>query len=582
MEDLRKVAIYSRKSKFTGKGESIGNQIEMCRQSIYNTFDYISDDDILIFEDEGFSGGNTNRPQFQKMLKLCREKQIKCIVCYRLDRISRNVGDYSNLINELNKLDVSFISVTEKFDTTTHMGRAMMYIASVFAQLERETMAERIRDNMIELAKDGRWLGGNPPTGYKSVETIGSITIDGRKRKARKLEIVLDEAEIVKLVFSKFLEYRSLTKTETYLIQNDYITKTGKPFSRFAIKAILMNPVYLIADEMAWNYFELKEVDIFAEKSHFNGTHGIMAYNKTSQQVGHSNEIRDMKEWIIAVGRHKGLVRGEDWVQVQKLLEQNKSKAYRKPRSNVALLSGLLYCGDCGSFMRPKLSQRVNKDGELIYDYLCELKEKSKKQKCNIKRANGNELDKLVCMEIQKLTSDKSEFMKSLKKEQKQLNINDSSYQGTLKNLRKSKSDTEVKIKNLLQTLAKTEGTSAQDYILNEINELDRKIKALESQIQEHEDLAKTGSMSDIEFDNLADMLCSFADSFETMPIEQKRLALRAFVKKIIWDGDKVHIYFFGSEEDEIDLSDDENSEPQREGCKRNPYEFSCSEKISR
>lgn len=568
MEDLRKVAIYSRKSKFTGKGESIGNQIEMCRQSIHNTFDNISDDDILIFEDEGFSGSNTNRPQFQKMLKLCREKQIKCIVCYRLDRISRNVGDYSNLINELNKLDVSFISVTEKFDTTTHMGRAMMYIASVFAQLERETMAERIRDNMIELAKDGRWLGGNPPTGYKSVETIGSITIDGRKRKARKLEIISEEAEIVKLIFSKFLEYRSLTKTETYLIQNDYTTKTGKSFSRFAIKAILTNPVYLIADETAWNYFDLKEIDIFSEKDRFDGTHGIMAYNKTIQQVGRSNEIRDMKEWIVAIGRHQGIISGEDWVQVQKLLEQNKSKSYRKPRSNVALLSGLLYCADCGSFMRPKLSQRKNKDGEFIYDYLCELKEKSKGQKCNMKRANGNELDKLVCMEIQKLTSDKSEFMKSLKKEQKQLNINDSSYQDTLKKLRKSKSDTESKIKNLLQTLAKTEGTSAQDYILNEINELDDKLRTLDSQIQEHEDLANSGSMSDIEFENLADMLCSFADSFETMPIEQKRFALKAFVKKIIWDGDKVHIYFFGCEEEEIDLSNDDNREPQGVCCK--------------
>ena len=155
MEDFRKVAIYSRKSKFTGKGESIENQIELCRKCIQGTFENIPDDDILIFEDEGFSGGNTNRPQFQKMLKLCREKQIKCIVCYRLDRISRNVSDYSNLITELNKLDISFISVTEKFDTTSNMGRAMMYIASVFAQLERETIAERIRDNMLELAKDG-------------------------------------------------------------------------------------------------------------------------------------------------------------------------------------------------------------------------------------------------------------------------------------------------------------------------------------------------------------------------------------------------------------------------------------------
>ena len=81
MNDNRKVAIYSRKSKFTGKGESIGNQIELCKQSIHLSYPDLSDDDILIFEDEGFSGGNTNRPQFQEMLKQCRQRQIRCIVC---------------------------------------------------------------------------------------------------------------------------------------------------------------------------------------------------------------------------------------------------------------------------------------------------------------------------------------------------------------------------------------------------------------------------------------------------------------------------------------------------------------------
>ena len=534
MNDNRKVAIYSRKSKFTGKGESIGNQIELCKQSIHLSYPDLSDDDILIFEDEGFSGGNTNRPQFQEMLKQCRQRQIRCIVCYRLDRISRNVGDFSSLIDELNRLDITFNSISEKFDTTSHMGRAMMYIASVFAQLERETIAERIRDNMLELAKDGRWLGGNPPTGYKSVETVGSVTIDGKKRKARKLEVISEESEIVKLIYAKFLEFNSLTKTETYLIQNNCLTKTGKYFSRFAIKNILTNPVYLIADEIAWNYFEIKEVDIFSEQSEFNGQYGIMAYNKTSQQVGRANEIRDMKEWIIAVGKHKGIVNGHDWVEVQKLLEQNKSKSYRKPKSNVALLSGLIFCGKCGGYMRPKLSQRKNKDGELIYDYLCELKEKSKSQKCDMKRSNGNELDKLVCEEIKKLTEDKSAFTTMLKKEQKSLNINDASYQEKLKSLRKSKSDNEAKIKSLVLSLTQSENTPAHSYILQEINELDEKTKALQTQIKEYEDLAKTSVMSDTEFEGLADMLLSFAKSFDGMSIEQKRSAIRAFIRKIV------------------------------------------------
>ncbi len=579
MIDNRKIAIYSRKSKFTGKGESIGNQIELCKSSIRLSNPNISDDEILIFEDEGFSGGNTNRPQFQEMMKQCRQKQIKSIVCYKLDRISRNVGDFSDLINELEKYNITFVSITEKFDTESRMGVAMMYIASVFAQLERETIAERIRDNMLELAKDGRWLGGTPPTGYKSVETIGSITVDGRKRKARKLELMPEEAETVKLIYAKFLEFNSLTKTETFLIQNNYLTKTGKYFSRFAIKNILTNPVYLIADETAWNYFEMKEIDIFAEYSDFNGQYGIMAYNKTSQQVGRSNEIRDIKEWIIAVGKHQGIIDGEKWVKVQKFLEQNKSKSYRKPKSNVALLSGLLYCAECGSFMRPKLTQRRNKDGELIYDYLCELKEKSKSAKCKMKRPNGNELDKMVCDEIKKLSADNSEFVTILKKEKKSLNINDSSYQDKLKSLKKQKTEIESKIEALVLSLTKAENTSAYDYIFKEINLLDEKKESLELQIQEYEDLANTTTASDIEFEVLAELLSSFTDTFDNMPIEQKRIAIRTVIRKITWDGENVHIYFFGSDEGEIDLSDNENTEPQCMGCKRNPDELSGTEK---
>lgn len=568
MQDNRKFAIYSRKSKFTGKGESIGNQIELCKQNIHLSYPDIADEDILIFEDEGFSGGNTKRPQFQKMLKQCREKKIKCIVCYRLDRISRNVSDYSSLIEELNNLNVSFVSINEKFDTSTSMGRAMMYIASVFAQLERETIAERIRDNMLELAKDGRWLGGNPPTGYQSVETIGSVTVDGRKRKAHMLEIVPEESELVKLIFQKFLEFRSLTKTETYLIQHDCFSKNNKPLSRFTIKTILSNPVYLIADDQAWNYFENKDIDVFAEKSEFDGEHAIMAYNKTKQKIGKSNEIRDIKDWIIAVGKHKGIINSNDWIEVQKLLEQNKSKSYRKPKSSVALLSGVLFCSNCGSFMRPKLSQRKNKDGEMIYDYLCELKEKSKGQKCNMKRLNGNELDRIICEEIKKLSEDESEFMTIIKKEQKTFGDHNFSYKEKLKALRKEKSDNETTIKSLVRSLSESDNKIAHEYIFQEINELDKKIKSLQDQIQEYENLTEIETISNSEFETLAEMLLSFAKSFDNMPVEQKRSAIRAFVRKILWDGNNIHIYFFGSENSSIEMPDTEKIKATEIGLK--------------
>ena len=127
------IAIYSRKSKFTGKGESIGNQIELCKDYVRNMFGEEYVERCVIFEDEGFSGGNLKRPAFQKMITEVRKHKFKAIVVYRLDRISRNISDFSGLIDELTNLDVSFISIREQFDTSTPMGRAMMYIISVFS-----------------------------------------------------------------------------------------------------------------------------------------------------------------------------------------------------------------------------------------------------------------------------------------------------------------------------------------------------------------------------------------------------------------------------------------------------------------
>ena len=123
---IRCVAIYSRKSKFTGKGESIGNQVELCREYIRNLFGEADAEGCAIFEDEGFSGGDLKRPAFQRMLAEVRKKKYRAIIVYRLDRISRNISDFTGLIDELSRLEVAFISIREQFDTGTPMGRAMM------------------------------------------------------------------------------------------------------------------------------------------------------------------------------------------------------------------------------------------------------------------------------------------------------------------------------------------------------------------------------------------------------------------------------------------------------------------------
>ena len=244
------IAIYSRKSKFTGKGESIGNQVELCKTYVRNMFGEENMERCVVFEDEGFSGGNLKRPAFQKMMGDVRKHKFKAIVVYRLDRISRNISDFTGLIDELTKLGVSFVSIREQFDTSTPMGRAMMFIISVFSQLERETIAERIRDNMHELAKTGRWLGGNAPVGFRS-ESVSKVTVDGKTHKSYRLVPIPEEAEIPKMIFDLYAETDSLTAVESELLRRRIKTRLGKNFTRFAIKSILQNPVYMVADEDA-------------------------------------------------------------------------------------------------------------------------------------------------------------------------------------------------------------------------------------------------------------------------------------------------------------------------------------------
>ncbi|WP_037322960.1 recombinase family protein [Ruminococcus sp. NK3A76] len=547
MADTRKFAIYSRKSKFTGKGESIENQIEMCTRELKATY-HITDDDIVVFEDEGYSGGNTNRPQFQEMIKRCHEGEFRLVICYRLDRISRNTADFVKTYEELKANNVSFRSVSDNIDDTSPMGKAMMMISSVFAQLERDIITERITDNMRELAKTGRWLGGNPPTGYESVGTVGSVTVDGKIHKAQMLRQKPEEIEIVKTIYDKFLELRSITKVETYLLNSGVKTKTGINFSRFAIKTILQNPVYLINDSDAYAYFKENDMQVYADESDFDGKNGVLAYNKTLQITGKSIKQKDRSEWIIAVGKHKSVIPGSKWAEAQHLLGLNKSKSYRRQRSNEALLSGLLFCADCGSYMRPKLSSRVNKRGERVYDYLCEMKEKSHGKQCNMKRINGNDLDEQVIDEIKKLGADSSELMKLLCSSRKDLTESFTDFQSEIDKRLALKKKTEGECANLVNALTLAGESGAADDIIKKLNSLHEQIDRLDMEIAEYSRLIDNGKITDESFQSLAEMLTSFADNIDGLNVMQKRDLIRCFVSRVEWDGENVHIYILSSD----------------------------------
>lgn len=537
-----RIAIYSRKSKFTGKGESTQNQIQLCKEYALQHFDHI--EKFITYEDEGFSGGNIDRPQYKKMLEEAHEGKFNILMCYRLDRISRNISNFSDTIDMLQRENIDFISLREQFDTSTPMGRAMMYIASVFAQLERETIAERIQDNMLQLAKTGRWLGGITPTGFESKEVTITDT-HGKNHKIYKLSPLSDELVIIKIIFHKFLVLKSLSKLETYCIQNHIQTRNHIDFSRFSLRNILTNPVYTIADETLYDYLTEKNFKIYSHKNDFNGKNGIMAYNKTLQKKHVSNKVRDYSEWIISVGAHKGIIPSHDWIKAQTILLKNKSKSFRKVKNTQSLLSGILRCKNCGHFMRPRAG-RVNKEGIKTFYYMCEYKEKSKKTKCSVKNINGNKLDQLILEEIKKLSQkhtilheDLCNYPLNFERDHLPIDSEKLMLSSQIKN-------NEHAIINLINTLSKGKNTTAITYILKEIESLDQKTKELKNKLSHLQKEENKYLSKPFDIENIKNILISFSKLIDTLDVYNKRSLINHLVEKITWDGEYIDIIFLG------------------------------------
>lgn len=555
------IIIYSRKSKYTGIGDSIGNQIELCKEYIkvhYPEDKY--DVEIIIFEDEGFSGGTTDRPQFQEMFQMIQRKNVNILICYRLDRISRNIADFSNLINELSKHNISFISIKEQFDTSTPMGRAMMYIASVFAQLEREVIAERVRDNLLELAKTGTWLGGDAPLGF-SAERFEKINIceDGgtqgavsKRKKATKLIINKEELKTYNLIISKFEELKSLTKLETYLMNNNIKTRKGAYYSPFALKWILTNPVYVKNDKDVIEYFKEKKINVFCEnddRNKFDGKYGFLTYNKTSGRKKLSSDY-----WIYAVGLHPGIIEGKRWIPIQVLLEKNADKRYRAagyPKKQT-IVSGLLKCKQCGSPMRARNMDRRRADGTVNYRYSCVIKEKSRGQKCNSKNVSGEKLDNQIIKIIRETFVPNSEVYKELVKMSIKKETN-SKYE-ELKTLQDEEKRKEEEIQKIIDKLKYIDVD-----LIDIINTNLRKLKQEKEELNKKINLLKTekiqeSSQNSIEIKTAKDILKIIDLSFKTFDLfdlKTKRDIVGIFIENIYGCGDHVEVNFLNTKIDE-------------------------------
>lgn len=534
---MKIAAIYSRKSKITEKGDSIENQINICKSYLKS----IGIEDYIIYEDEGFSGKNTQRPEFQRMLRDAENKKFDVLICYKLDRVSRNVSDFSSFIEVLNKHEIGFISITEKFDTISPIGRAMMYISSVFAQLERETIAQRVKDNMQELAKAGRWLGGMTPTGFESKK----VTVLDQNHKARsyhELSPIKNELEIVKLIYRKYLETESLSQVTKYLLSNNYKTKLNKNWSKSKIRSILNHPAYAKTSQEVCDYLSSKGIITIGDP---DAVHGMLLYRRRKGKSGCNN----LNSWMAVLSKHEGIIDGREWVRVQKTLAENMKNGPRTGTTSLALLTRIMKCKHCGSRMRVQHGKILKGTGQKQFFYACSLKYNSRCTMCNNSNLDGQAIEKIVINKLRKMSVDRAILISKLTEYKKELS--DGGINNECKNINEQLKLIKNSINNVSNTIAWTQDEEVSQLLVDKLKKLTSEQQLFEARLKELNNTKKRLEENEINIDEVIKALANFESLIEVCNFEEKKKLLNSLIEKIYWDGDtkNVDIVLWGAVE---------------------------------
>jgi site-specific DNA recombinase len=243
MSRALRCAIYTRKSSEEGLDQTF-NSLDAQREACAAYIESQRQEGWTLlptrYDDGGFSGGNLERPAMQRLLADIAEGKVDLIVVYKVDRLTRSLSDFAKLVEQLDAKNVSFVSVTQAFNTTTSMGRLTLNVLLSFAQFEREVTGERIRDKIAASKKKGMWMGGMVPLGYDVVD--------------RKLVVNEPEAEQVRTIYRRYLELGGVAKLADALKAKGFRTRVrlakggttygGCPPSNGALFKILTNPIY--------------------------------------------------------------------------------------------------------------------------------------------------------------------------------------------------------------------------------------------------------------------------------------------------------------------------------------------------
>ncbi len=286
-------------------------------------------DDFEIFEDAGYSAKNTDRPKYQEMMTRIRAKEFSHMLVWKIDRISRNLKDFTEMYDELKSSGIIFISKNEQFDTSSAMGEAMLKIILVFAELERKLTAERVFSIMLSRAEKGLWNGSTVPLGYDWSTELKYPVINET------------EASLVKRIYNLYEELNSTVQI-AHKFNNEHVqTKRSGRWSAKTINDVLRNPFYI----------------------------GTYRYNI---KKSNTKRFKDKSEWIVIENNHPGIIEKDQFERVNAALTANfrgDSKIQRS-NNNIHILGKLLYCKKCNSMLIAGLDS-ARSDGYRPSRYTC-------------------------------------------------------------------------------------------------------------------------------------------------------------------------------------------------------------------
>lgn len=276
--------------------------------------------DYVIFEDPGYSAKNTDRPAYQQMMSRLRTGEFSHLLVWKIDRISRNLLDFTSMYQELKQLGIVFVSKNEQFDTSSAIGEAMLKIILVFAELERNMTAERVTAVMLSRANNGQWNGGRIPFGYSWSKDNQTFTI------------CENESKIVRKMYNLYEQHQSLLYVVRYLNNAGITTRNGKEWSPTTVHIILTNAFYI----------------------------GTYTYNM--RRGGNRLDVREESEWISIPNHHEPIIEVEQFERLQLSLQRNKRGGSNRGSSRVSkhshVFAGLVKCGLCGSNLSATLDKR--------------------------------------------------------------------------------------------------------------------------------------------------------------------------------------------------------------------------------